>query len=105
MEFYLLEDLDFHLIVFHPYRDLVALCARYDVIEFEQGEQGEIPIEERFWGTGQDRLDLDDALVRTAWYGYRLRLVFIADCALCIRLGSSSTTRTAPSSVSSIRHT
>lgn len=28
MEFYLLEDLDFHLIVFHPYRSLLAACGR-----------------------------------------------------------------------------
>lgn len=28
MEFYLLEDLDFHLIVFHPYRSLLAICGR-----------------------------------------------------------------------------
>lgn len=28
MEFYLLEDLDFHLIVFHPYRSLLAVCGR-----------------------------------------------------------------------------
>lgn len=28
MEFYLLEDLDFHLIVFHPYRALLHICGR-----------------------------------------------------------------------------
>ena len=28
MEFYLIEELDFHLIVFHPYRSLVQLCGR-----------------------------------------------------------------------------
>jgi cyclin C len=28
MEFYLLEDLDFHLIVFHPYRALLHMCGR-----------------------------------------------------------------------------
>lgn len=28
MEFYLLEDLDFHLIIFHPYRSLLAACGR-----------------------------------------------------------------------------
>lgn len=28
MEFYLLEDLDFHLIIFHPYRSLLAICGR-----------------------------------------------------------------------------
>lgn len=28
MEFYLLEDLDFHLVVFHPYRALLAITGR-----------------------------------------------------------------------------
>ena len=28
MEFYLLEDLDFHLVVFHPYRALLHMCGR-----------------------------------------------------------------------------
>ena len=28
MEFYLLEDLDFHLVVFHPYRTLLHICGR-----------------------------------------------------------------------------
>jgi len=28
MEFYLMEDLDFHLVVFHPYRSLLAICGR-----------------------------------------------------------------------------
>lgn len=28
MEFYLLEDLDFHLVVFHPYRALLAMTGR-----------------------------------------------------------------------------
>ncbi|ORX41245.1 putative general RNA polymerase II transcription factor [Kockovaella imperatae] len=28
MEFYLLEDLDFHLVVFHPYRSLLHICGR-----------------------------------------------------------------------------
>lgn len=28
MEFYLLEDLDFHLVIFHPYRSLLAMCGR-----------------------------------------------------------------------------
>ena len=28
MEFYLLEDLDFHLVVFHPYRSLLHVTGR-----------------------------------------------------------------------------
>ena len=34
MEFYLLEDLDFHLVVFHPYRALLHICGR------EQADSG-----------------------------------------------------------------
>lgn len=38
MEFYLLEDLDFHLIVFHPYRSLLAICGR------EASDAGTFPL-------------------------------------------------------------
>jgi cyclin C len=37
MEFYLLEDLDFHLIIFHPYRSLLAICGR------EPSDTGKFP--------------------------------------------------------------
>ena len=69
MEFYLLEDLDFHLTVFHPYRDLVDLCGGHDIVEVgEEGEVGFVPENERFWGTGKGRLELEDGAVQTAWY-------------------------------------
>ena len=71
MEFYLLEDLEFHLVVFHPYRSLAALCGRLGVAgtgaPAEAGEVGAEPDEERFWGTGEGRLDLDDGCVQMAW--------------------------------------
>ncbi len=37
MEFYLLEDLDFHLVVFHPYRALLHICGR------EPADSGRFP--------------------------------------------------------------
>lgn len=37
MEFYLLEDLDFHLVVFHPYRSLLAITGR------EPADSGRFP--------------------------------------------------------------
>ena len=47
MEFYLLEDLDFHLTVFHPYHDLADLCGSTGHIELkEEGEEGYVPEEE-----------------------------------------------------------
>jgi cyclin-C len=43
MEFYLLSDLDFHLVVYHPYRTLSAVCGRdpMDPGTFEDDETGE----------------------------------------------------------------
>ncbi|ORY23540.1 hypothetical protein BCR39DRAFT_549092 [Naematelia encephala] len=38
MEFYLLEDLDFHLVVFHPYRALMNICGR------EPADTGRFPV-------------------------------------------------------------
>ncbi|KDQ14099.1 hypothetical protein BOTBODRAFT_66283 [Botryobasidium botryosum FD-172 SS1] len=71
MEFYLLEDLDFHLIVFHPYRDLIDLCAQYTTVEI--GEEGEVGAEvasdgDRYWGTGKGKWHIAEAAVQTAWF-------------------------------------
>ncbi|KAF8607701.1 C/H/G cyclin, partial [Ceratobasidium sp. AG-I] len=74
MEFYLLEDLDFDLIVFHPYRSLHALFARYEAVqESEAGEVGSTASfyndGERYWGTGEGRMeDLEDGAVQMAWF-------------------------------------
>jgi cyclin-C len=69
MEFYLLEDLDFHLNVFHPYRDLADLCGSNEIVEIgEEGELGYVPEDERFWGTGKGKLALEEGAVQTAWF-------------------------------------
>jgi cyclin C len=68
MEFYLLEDLDFNLIVYHPYRDLIDLCGIYDNVELgEEGEVGYVADKERFWGTGKGKLHIDSHRVQNAW--------------------------------------
>ncbi len=44
MEFYLLSDLDFHLVVYHPYRTLSAVCGRDPIdpgtFEDEESDEG-----------------------------------------------------------------
>ncbi|GAA5915493.1 cyclin-dependent protein serine/threonine kinase regulator SSN8 [Sporobolomyces salmoneus] len=59
MEFYLIEELDFHLIVFHPYRALMQLCGR-DGGEQAGGEEGR---ESR-----RKMLEMDDHSFQMAWF-------------------------------------
>ncbi|KAF4615909.1 hypothetical protein D9613_011362 [Agrocybe pediades] len=75
MEFYLVDDLECDLIVFHPYRTLLALCKKAPG-EDNSSEEGEAEDEEvgvgiddgpRYWGTGQGRLELTPAALQTAW--------------------------------------
>jgi cyclin C len=77
MEFYLLEDLEFDLIVFHPYRTLAAVCGREPV------DAGEFPDEsarideeasaaekvDRLFGkgSGQPGSDVEDSILQMAW--------------------------------------
>lgn len=81
MEFYLVDDLECDLIVFHPYRTLLALCKKEssgDEAEAEAGELGTgIGAEDgpRYWGTGQGRLVLSEGALQTAWYGYSVFLL------------------------------
>lgn len=56
MEFYLLEELDFHLIVYHPYRALVQLSGR------EGGAVTENSIEQKAM-----MLEMDDTSLQMAW--------------------------------------
>lgn len=53
MEFYLLEELDFSLVVFHPYRSLVQLCGR---------DGGDKARERR-----ENMLEMDDTSLQMAW--------------------------------------
>lgn len=81
MEFYLLEDLDFHLIVFHPYRSLLSACGREpsDPGKFEKSriqEDGEIR------KTESDNRKKRDEEIRKAGPGGGARATGAADEAL-----------------------
>lgn len=77
MEFYLVDDLECDLTVFHPYRTLMALCGKEGSIEgmeFDDGateaEAGELGTgidDERYWGTGQGKLELQEPALQLAW--------------------------------------
>ncbi|KAG9101818.1 RNA polymerase II holoenzyme cyclin-like subunit, partial [Ceratobasidium sp. 370] len=122
MEFYLLEDLDFDLIVFHPYRSLHALFARYEAVqESEAGEVGSGATAsfyndgERYWGTGEGRMeDIEDGAMSMAWFvindTYRSDICLIyppwilavAAIYLALVLHNSSRNKLAPASKPSI---
>jgi len=115
MEFYLVSDLECDLVVFHPYRTLLTLCGREAALPVisEAGEVG-VGVDDgpRYWGTGEGRLELEEGPLQTAWHVDRPHphpsTLFPLTGHACIPLpstGSSSTTRTAPSSVCSTRHT
>ena len=70
MEFYLVDDLECDLTVFHPYRTLMTLCGKESVVGLaEAGELG-TGIDEgpRYWGTGEGKLELPEGALQTAWY-------------------------------------
>ena len=66
MEFYLVDDLECDLVVFHPYRTLMTLCVKEgdsslaDIDEFKSDRP-------RYWGTGEGRLELKDSTLQLAW--------------------------------------
>ncbi|KAG6811959.1 hypothetical protein H0H92_005063 [Tricholoma furcatifolium] len=79
MEFYLVDDLECDLVVFHPYRTLLTLCKKenedtasnYGSEEGEADEMGAgLSVDEgpRYWGTGEGRLELTESALQTAWF-------------------------------------
>lgn len=72
MEFYLLDDLDCDITVFHPYRTLLALCGKDSSLlvedDAEAGELGK-PHHDgpKYWGTGVGKLELEEGAVQMAW--------------------------------------
>ncbi|EIW62296.1 cyclin-like protein [Trametes versicolor FP-101664 SS1] len=62
MEFYLVDELDCDLIVFHPYRTLMTLCGKRacPASEAEAGEADD--------AAGDGRMPLGDVAVQTAWF-------------------------------------
>lgn len=72
MEFYLVDDLECDLTIFHPYRTLMTLCRKEgasDDMDAEAGEVG-VGIESgpRYWGTGDGQLELQEGALQMAWY-------------------------------------
>jgi cyclin C len=73
MEFYLLEDLDFHLVVFHPYRSLVAICGREpaDSGIFLPVETGESELDRikkmNGRGSGEGVMEIEEGVLQVAW--------------------------------------
>ena len=75
MEFYLVDDLECDLTVFHPYRTLLTLCRK----EVAPGELGDNPDTEagelgsgvddgpRYWGTGEGQLEMQEGALQMAW--------------------------------------
>ena len=74
MEFYLVDDLECDLVVYHPYRTLLALCKKEVNNDTSNSEEGEtedpgIGVEDghRYWGTGDGQLELTPAALQTSW--------------------------------------
>lgn len=71
MEFYLVDDLECDLVVFHPYRTLMTLC-RNEGSEYDDAEAGELGVGidngARYWGTGDGQLELQEGAMQMAWY-------------------------------------
>ena len=80
MEFYLLDDLECDLTVFNPYRPLLALCRKEGTQQRTQNnwlpemEIGEVGVgvdskdAERYWGTGEGQLELNEGALQLAWF-------------------------------------
>jgi cyclin C len=79
MEFYLVDDLECDMVVYHPYRTLLALC-RKEASTGEEGEEGEaeeagelgtgIGAEDgpSYWGSGHGKLVISEEAFQTTWY-------------------------------------
>ena len=72
MEFYLVDELECDLTVFHPYRTLVTLCGKEGGVSIPEAEAGEADADDadgpRFWGTGEGKLELTEGGLQMAWY-------------------------------------
>ena len=77
MEFYLVDDLECDLVIFHPYRTLLALCKKEANTSPEDSEEGEAldlgagldtSDSLRYWGTGEGQLELPPGALQVAWF-------------------------------------
>lgn len=71
MEFYLVDDLECDLIIFHPYRTLMTLCGKEGSLLSADAEAGEVGVGvqdgSRYWGTGEGKLELQEPALQMAW--------------------------------------
>ena len=71
MEFYLVDDLECDLVVFHPYRTLMTLCGKQGDSTSPEAEAGELGVGiqdgPQYWGTGEGKLELQEGALQTAW--------------------------------------
>jgi cyclin C len=74
MEFFLMDELECDLTIFHPYRTLLSLCCKRNGqqiagVEAEAGEYGVVTEESggHLWGASGGRLELDEAVIQHAW--------------------------------------
>lgn len=76
MEFYLVDDLECDLTIFHPYRTLMTLCRKEGAADDADTEAGEVGIGidsgPRYWGTGEGQLELQEGALQMAWYAFHM---------------------------------
>ncbi|KAI0739316.1 cyclin-like protein [Irpex lacteus] len=72
MEFYLVDDLECDLVVFHPYRTLMTLCGKPGNSPPPDTEAGEVGVGiqdgSQYWGSGEGKLELQEGALQTAWF-------------------------------------
>lgn len=130
MEFYLVDDLECDLTVFHPYRTLLTLCKKESedsATPAEEGEAGELGSGiigtttftgsnslgvgigaddgPRYWGTGEGQLELSAGALQTAWCVYSFTSPNRPTKLIIHMSGLSSTIHTVQISVFSTHHT
>ncbi len=71
MEFYLVDELECDLTVFHSYRTLMTLCGKEGGAAVPEAEAGEADADDvdgpRYWGTGEGKLELQEGALQMAW--------------------------------------
>ena len=71
MEFYLVDELECDLTIFHPYRTLITLCGKPGGGAIPEAEAGEADAYDfdgpRYWGTGEGKLELQEGALQMAW--------------------------------------
>jgi cyclin C len=83
MEFYLVDDLECDLVIFHPYRTLMSLVTEYRSVTDAEREAGELGIgvnDPKYWGAGEEKLVLQIGGTQMAWYDWHASTLRAHDC-------------------------